>query len=541
MKLGLTHHGALQFREARQAYDEGFRLSRQAELAMRNTVVPPPPAPHALRLPWHDPETVDPSKTHLPYDFVVIASLFSGLVRLSPEMEVLPDVAESWEMLEDGRVYHFHLRDDARWSDGRPVTSADFEYAFRRALDPVTGSPVASFMYVIKGGQAFHQGQQEDLGIHALDPSTLVVQLERPTGCLLYLLNHPNWHPVPRHVVEAKGDAWTNVGNIVTNGPFHLESWHPGESMVLTRNPSYHGRFAGNVQNVELLLSASVGLTIHQAICLEAYSVDDLDVVDFLSALSIDFPSQQHKGERFSIPAQIAAFVAFDLSQPPFDNREIRRAFALAIDRERLADVVLEGYHFPATGGLVPPGVPGHVPGIALPYDPDRGRQLLEEAGFPGGRGFPSVRMMVIEGYESVCESLHTQWYKNLGIRISLENVDYDTFIESIFARKVPPIIFSPWPADYPDPHNFLRDVLQVVPVHWGNSAYWALVEEATRTLDQGERMKLYARAEKILVEEAPVVPLLYLRTNLLVKPWVKYPVATGGYGFWQDVVIEPH
>ena len=219
----------------------------------------------------------------------------------------------------------------------------------------------------------------------------------------------------------------------------------------------------------------------------------------------------------------------------------MRQALALATDRERLADVVLEGYHFPATGGLVPPGVPGHVPDVALPYDPERGRQLLAEAGFPGGRGFPSLRMMAIEGYESVCESLQTQWRKNLGIGISLEIVDYDTIVELLFARKLPPVVFSPWPADYPDPHNFLSDLLQVFHIQWDNQAYWALVEEATCALDQGERMKLYARAERILAEEAPVVPLLYLRMNLLVKPWVKYPAATGGYGFWQDVIIEPH
>jgi oligopeptide transport system substrate-binding protein len=168
-----------------------------------------------------------------------MSQLFSGLVESGPALEVVPDLAKNWEVLDGGRKYVFHLRDDARWSDGTPVTADDFEYAWRRALDPVTESPHASLLYDVAGARAFHQGEArwEDVGVQAVDEATLVVELEGPTGYFLQLLADQATYALPRHVVEAQGESWTEVGNIVTNGPFRLEAWQPGQSMVLVRNP----------------------------------------------------------------------------------------------------------------------------------------------------------------------------------------------------------------------------------------------------------------------------------------------------------------
>ena len=186
-----------------------------------------------------------------------IIQLFSGLVELRPDVGVVPDVAQSWQVLQDGKKYLFHLRDDVRWSDGKPVTAGDFEYAWKRVLGDHTTFTIPRLLYDVKGARAFHQGEVSDpdsVGVRALDEITLAVELEGPTGYFLHLLANAVTFPVPRHMVELHGEAWAEPENILTCGPFRLESWQPGERMTLVRNPDYHGRFTGNLECVELLL-----------------------------------------------------------------------------------------------------------------------------------------------------------------------------------------------------------------------------------------------------------------------------------------------
>jgi oligopeptide transport system substrate-binding protein len=219
----------------------------------------------------------------------------------------------------------------------------------------------------------------------------------------------------------------------------------------------------------------------------------------------------------------------------------MRRAFALATDRETLADVVLRGYVSPATGGYVPPGMPGHSPGIALPYDPGQARQILAEAGYPGGRSFPTVYSLVPYGRESLSEYLQAQWREDLGIKTTWEAMEWAKYLHGL-EREPPHIFLSGWVADYPDPDSFLRASPIRLRTRWENGAYDRLVEEAKQVTDQGKRMKLYGQADRILVEEAAIVPLTYERLHLLVQPWVRrYPTSAIKYWFWKDVIIEPY
>ena len=546
MKLGLTYHTAFDFKAARQAYDEGFALWRRAGgLGQRPSPngepsVPPPPAPHALRVVWDDPPTLDSTMAGDSTSSGVIEQLFSGLVELSPEMNIVPDVARTWEVLEGGRKYVFHLRDDVRWSDGTPVTAGDFEYAWKRALDPATGSPLASLLYDVKGARAFHRGEMSNpdrVGVRALDEITLVVELERPTSFFPHLLAFSSTYPVPRHVVEVHGEAWTEAGNIVTNGPFRLEAWNRGESLALVCNPAYHGRFRGNLQRVELFFLADSSAKLGM------YEADGLDIFDLwnLPPPERGRARQRHAGEYVSVPWLSTMHVRFDVTRPPFDDPGVRRAFVLATDRETLADVVLRGYRFPATGGFVPPGMPGHTAGIALPYDPDQARQLLAEAGYSGGLGFPAVDALTSLVAVRRSEYLQTQWRENLGVEITWEILEWAAFLDRL-DRAPPHISLLGWVADYPDPSSFLRVALQWRQTGWRNEAYERLVEEARRVTDQRERMKLYGQADGILVEEAPIMPLAYGRLHLLVKPWVsKFPTSAINWWFWKDVIIEPH
>ena len=538
MKLGLTYHTAFDFQRVRQAYEEGFALWQRAG-EMEPAVLPP--APHALRIDrFPPPRTLEPNMGGDVFSDCVITQLFSGLVELSSEMEVLPDVAQSWEVLEGGRRYVFRLRDDVRWSDGVPVTAGDFEYAWKRVLNPVAGSLWANLLYDVKGARAFHQGGASDpdsVGVRALDESTLLVELEEPTGYFLHLL--ANFLPVPRHVIEAHGEAWTEVGNIVTNGPFRLEAWQPDESLVLIRNPEYHGRFTGNVERVELCLlqEGSARLALYEA--------DRLDVLSLyrLPPPEMERVRQRHPGEHILVPELGTFYIGFDVSRSPFDDPRVRRAFVLATDRAKLADVILRGYGSPATGGFVPPGMPGHSAGIGLPYNPGQARQLLAEAGYSGGHGFPVVKALVPEANVPQSKYLRAQWRESLGVDIPWESMEWSLFRDTM-DREPPHLFLAAWGADYPDPNNFLRESWFLDRTRWQNKVYNILVEKARRLTDQGERMELYRQADRILVEEAPIMPLIYSRQGLLVKPWVrKYPTSPImiEYFFGEDVIIEPH
>jgi oligopeptide transport system substrate-binding protein len=546
MKLGLTYHTAFDFQSARQAYNEGFALWQRAGEVQ--PTIPPSPAPHALRMVRQDPPTLDLTMADESTSGEVIFQLFSGLVEKSPKMEAVPDVARSWEVSQDGKRYVFYLRDDARWSDGVPVTAGDFEYAWRRALDPVTGSPVASLLYDIKGARPFHQGEVSDpdsVRVQALDDLTLVVELEGPAGYFLHLLTHSATFPIPRHVVEARGETWAEIGSnstesdIITNGPFRLEAWNRGESMVLARNPRYHGRFTGNLERVELSLLPLVEWSAR----LGMYEADNLDILRFegLPPSERDRARQRYAGEYVSVPELNTYYVGFDVSRPPFDDPRVRQAFVLATDREMLAGVVLRGYEFPATGGLIPPGVPGHSARIGLPYDPEQARQLLAEAGYPGGRGFPVVDPVTWRRMKPRSEYLQAQWRENLGVEITWEAMEFEMFLDRM-RRGLPSMFLFGWRADYPDPDNFLRASPIRRYTGWQNEVYDRLVEEARRVMNQRERMKLYGQADRILVEEAAIMPIIYSWSHLLVKPWVtKFPASPSDMWFWKDVIIEPH
>jgi oligopeptide transport system substrate-binding protein len=463
-----------------------------------------------------------------------IENIFSGLVELGTEWEIIPDAAQSWEISEDGCRYVFHLRDDVYWSDGTQVTAADFVYAWKRTLNPATEAPwgTASLLYDIKNAKAYHLGEISDpdqVEARAIDALALEVELERPAGYFLQTLRFR--YPVPRHVMEAHGDDWTDLGNLVTNGPFHLETYQPRESIILVRNPSYHGRFSGNLQKVEVKLNVPRRSSEN----LEMYESDSVDIVSLDESI---YPARHpHVEEYISEPWPATFYVRFNTSRPPFDDPRVRRAFVMAVDREKLADEVLEGYLYPATGGFVPPGMPGHSPGIGLPYDPDHARQLLEQAGYPEGRGFPSLEL-VYGRFHTVLEFLKAQWLNNLNVDVTIGIKEWAKVNKGQHSRN---IFYSGWTTEYPDPEYFLGVWVRIQLPHWRNENYDRLLKEARRTSNQGDRIPLYQAMDRILIEEVAIMPPTSLRNHLLVKPWVKIP--GGGTGIWylKDVIIEPH
>ena len=539
MKLGVVYHNAFEFEQSRQAYEQGFVYWQRAGQVGRPG--DRRPAPHPLRLPSIPPPTLDPGFTNDVTSGTFINQLFSGLVELTPDMSIVPGVARSWDVLEGGRVYRFQLRDDVTWSDGQPLTAADFEFAWKRALDPVADSPGAGILLDIRGAEAWRRGEgsADALGVRAHGPHTLVVELERPTGYFLQLLEVSTTHPVPRHVVEAHGEGWASPDKLVGNGPFRIQSW-TDEAAVLERNPRYHGQATGNVAELTVtFIGADTDLVAR-------YDADELDVLFLgdLAAEAVDRVRQRHADDYLTLPWLATLYLSFDCSQPPFDDVRVRRAFAQALDLETLAAVGARGLYVPAKGGLVPPGLPGHAPDAGLAYAPESARDLLRQAGYGDVGRLSSVSCWRpnFPAIDLAADVILSQWQQNLGLDISWRALDWGDFLSSL-GRELPNMWLLGWAADYPDPDSFLRLAAQQ---NWGrgwrNKRYTELVEKARRSLNQAERLQLYHEAQLLLAQEVPVVPILYARFHGLLKPWLaELPLSPMRGDYFKDAVLLPH
>ncbi len=543
MKLGLTYHSAFDFGRAGEAYDRAFALRQEAERGRRASRVALPPAPHAFRRAWvsNVPIHFDPGVANNAPLEDIIREMFSGLLEVTPDLDSQPDVAREWEVLEGGRRYVFHLRDDVYWSDGTPVTAGDFEYSCKRVLEPRTISEKASMLYDISKGCAFHQGQVTDaaeVGVSAPDPRTLVVELEGPSGCFLSVLACTATFPVPRHAVEAHGQDWAQPERVISNGAFLLRTWQPGQAVILERNPRYHGRRGGNVGRVEFRLFP----VSRWSAASEMYEADQLDTLVIGSTYGQEWTRQRLAADYVWERVLSTHYLGFVASCAPFDDVRVRRAFAMAVDRQKLPAVAF-GRLAPATSGFVPPGMPGHSPGIALPYDPQGARRLLAEAGYPQAHGLPVLELLTTEGGGvALARNLQAQWAEGLGADIRTQAVDLVVPALAATSGTAPPHMFlQGWIADYPDPDNLLRVGLPREQLRWRNEAYERLVEDARRCMDQAERMRLYRRADKILVEDVALLPLSYGRWHVLAKPWAKLRLSPQKAILSKDVIIEPH
>lgn len=536
MKLGLIYHTMLDFTRARQAYHEGFELWQRTIQAPR-PVTPVAPAPHALRLAWKTLRSLDPALAGDADQSGIVSQVFAGLAQVDPDQEIVPDVARMWEILEDGQRYVFHLRTDAAWTDGQPVTAHDFEFAWRRVLDPALNSPQAPVLYDVRQAQAFHTGQVRDpetLGVRAVDPWTLVVDLEAPTSYFMHVLAHLASFPVPSHVVAAHGADWAHPAHLVSNGPYRLQDWEPGKRITFVRYAHYHDRVAGNIERVEIDLAEDWS---NYPI---AYEANQLDVIS-LGPSTFERMHYHHAGEYVSGPGPSTNYLGFDTSRPPMNDVRVRQALAHATDRETLANVWLHGLVTPATGGFVPPDIPGHLAGRGRRYDPGRARQLLQEAGYGGGAGFPPVKLMIhdVLGVVNIGKQLVAQWRHVLGVEVALD-LRHDTY--EALQRERPTMYFLGWVADYPDAYSFLRVGLEQIFHEWHNPAFARWVDEGRRLLDPAQRIQHYQAAEQILIDEVPILPLFHRRDHLLVKPWLRnFRTSLMKTMVWKDLVIEPH
>lgn len=533
MRLGLSYQIAYDYRRAHEAYAESHTLQQKALASPPEYL---PPAPHPLRfIVAYGKSALDPGSPEAGPFF--IKKLFSGLLRSGEGWTVRPEVARAWEISDDGRRYVFHLRHDVFWTDGEPVTAHDFAFAWKRVLHRQRGDYFPRLLYAIKGAQDFHRGQTTDpdsVAVRAADTFRLKVELEEPAGYFLNLVTTPIFYPVPRHIVKRHGKAWAEPSHLVSNGPFRLDDWIPGERMTLVRNPHYFGGFPGNLAQVEITLREAWSPVDELA----AYRADQVDIL--LLQPETYHARHQYPEEYRQAESPTTYFLGFGSMQIPFADRRVRRVLSLAIDREDLARQTTPGYFAPATGGFVPAGVPGHSPGIGLPFDPERARMLLGEAGHPGGKGFPRVDLLTPRAHLKQAKVLQGLWERHLGIKVNLDVREWGDFFRQ---QGQAALYLVGWGAYfYSDPDYFLRVGVHTVAEWWQHPGYEGLIQEAMRIRDQAERVRLYRQADRILIDEAPILPLLYRVDNYLVKPWVKTPLPVYlPHAAWTDVTLEPH
>lgn len=531
LKLGNSYHSAGEYRHARQAFDDCFALQQQVaapgEDASTTTAT--------LRLAWGEPDSIDPIATGATIAMAVVQQLFSPLVQMSPAFDVLPAVAQRWEVLQGGRRYIFHLRRDVQWSDGAPLTAYDYALTLRRVLAPTAFDNMTSLFSVIKNGQAYHAGRLTDVtrvGIAVADDHTLIIDLEQPASYFLQSLTCAGAHPTPAHLFAVHGEAWATPGVAVANGPFRLVEWQRGHSMILERNPSFFGQRSGNVDRIELLFD----LTIAQQV--ERYAAEQLDVLwlNDLEPSAREQLRQRHPSEYRTSPLLNVIFAAFDATQPPFTDQRVRQAFVHAIDREALVNMALGGYEQPAHGGVVPSGLPGHSAEIGLGFDAVRARELLQDAGYVEANQFPTVTAFSWHGVAAVCHALSEQWRRQLGLTISWSILDPPEFGQRRFTER-PALFLFGFACDYPDANLFLDIFTNTDLTRWSSAEFLRLVAQAQRTLAPAQRLALLSQADAIAMAAAAVMPLYYERLQFLLKPHIRhFPMAPFSWWFWKDV-----
>lgn len=527
MKLGLVYTADFQAAKAQEVYDQAFDLWQRSYRA--RSTIKGDLAGVVLRLATEAPVSFDPGLIDDDVSTFLVSQLFEGLVRVGQEQNVLPAAASRWEMLDGGRRYIFHIRDNAQWNDGRPLTAHDFVFAWTRNLHQETHSPSAQLLYILEQARAYAEGKITDkkaVGVAALDNKTLAVQLERPTAYLPFLMAHTVAFPLPAHSMMDTTDKWANPQRLVCNGPYQIEKVDTN-GLRLSKNQRYVGQFSGNVETVECIF-----LDEYESV-LRAYAQNQLDMVNLIHADpdTIARAGSLFGDELMSIPRWSTFYLCFRCDKPPFDDARVRQALAYALNREQLAIEGFQSQRKAATGGFVPPGMPGHSPGIALAYDPEQGRRLLAQAGFENERDFPSVEWAASPGGERVISFIQAAWKQNLNLDIGPLGMNWESFMDKLSHDPAQLTILG-WGADIPDPVNMLRATFHSrdgfnIP-HWHNERFDALTDEAERVLDQEQRMRLYAQADRILVaEDTAVLPLSYALGRLLVKPWVRLPITS--------------
>jgi ABC-type oligopeptide transport system substrate-binding subunit len=455
--------------------------------------------------------------------------IFAGLMRFTPDYVAVPWLADKVESNAERSVWTFRLRKDARWSNGAPVTAHDFEWSWKRQLDPATAAPYSAFLYDLKNGEAFNKGQVQDrdsVGVKAVDDYTLQATLEGPRGYFPVLAAYGAALPAHRPSVDKYGDKWTEAGTIVSNGPWVLESWEHQKQFVLNKNPYYF-------DHDNITLERVIYPIMPRAAGFLPYENNEVDFAlvppGDLRRVQAD-AKMRHEVIRYFFPGTF--YLVPQVTKPPFDRPNVRRALSHAIDRTIIAERVSQGFGI-AAHAMVPPGFPGYVDDEGIKqiqrFDPKLAIESLKGTPFAGGKPWPKIVLsMRDEPYAAkpMAEGIQAMLHEVLHMPTELEVLEPRVFRERLWKQDLQ-LIWLRWFMDYPDPHNEYFDTFYGQRTTgkrqaWANAEFDALIGKARGEVDMAARLRLYRQAEAVLQTDVGYIPVAWTVRYVAFKPWVR-------------------
>ena len=487
-----------------------------------------------------EPETLDPQKSTGEAESWIQYDLFEGLVTLDAAGHLVPGVARHWTVSEDGRTYRFDLHPDARWSDGTLVTADDFVFAWRRLVSPSTGSRYAFFLWPVRNAEKISKGQApvESMGVRALMPHRLEVELEAPTGYFLASLQHPSTFPLSRANVKAHGDDFIRPGKLVSNGAFMLAAAMPQSHVKLVRNPHFH---AANDVKLDAVYFHS---TENRDTELKRFRAGELDMTYDVPDAQIPWLQENMSTELRLAPFLSSYYYVFNLRREPWkSNPDLRAALSLAVDRAIIAEKITRSGEIPSYS-VTPPGISHYTPpqpdyaGWTQSQRDEKARELIAKAGYgPGGKPLEvEILFNTSDNHRKVAIALESMWRVKLGVRARLVNREWKVLLADRAAGKFDDIVRGGWIGDYDDAYSFLSlfrsDVSGQNHPGYANPDYDRLVREAASSPDAITRRELMQRAERMLLADHPIIPIYtYVSSHMVAKR------VTG----WQDNIRDIH
>jgi oligopeptide transport system substrate-binding protein len=484
-----------------------------------------------------EPKDLDPATEVGVPESRIIYNLFEALVGKDPKtLKPIPAIAESWKISDDGKVYTFKLRKDVKWSNGDPLTAEDYVFSWRRLLSPSLASVYAYYGFYLKNGKRYNAGEIKDpseVGVKALDKFTLQATLENPAPFFLDLLFHQSMYAVPRKVVEKYGNRWTRPENIVSNGAYILDKWELNKAVTLKKNPVFWDKDKVSIDQANFL---PVGNSTTEE---SMFRRGEIDVTSIVPTEKITL-WQKDKSGVYNQNIFLGTF-AFkcNITKAPLNNKWVRKALALTIDRQKITKFVLRSGQRPATS-YTPSGTAGYVPDAILPAttrpeDIAEAKSLLAKAGYADIKKMPHLEILynTDDGLKKIMEAVQEMWKRSLGISVSLYNQEWKVQQDSEHNKNYQ-IVRNSWIGDFNDPVTFL-ELFQKDSGNnntgWSNTEYDALLEKAAKQRDEKKRFDYLRQAENILMDELPVIPVYWYS-----RLYLKSPKVQGWYPNIQDI-----